>query len=608
MATPTFIGPPPGPSAAGDAHQAAHALDEEVVAGAVAVGPGLAEAGDRAVDEPFVLLRQPRVVEPVPRERSDLVIFDEHIGARGQPAHQFLAFGTREIDGDRLLARLAQAKYAESPLRSSTQGGPQPRVSSPVPGRSTLITSAPRSASVWLAQGPARTRQDRGPAGATGRRSWAYIMRQSDTVGPPLCFGRVFPLGGAGVDRGSRDCGPGGGGGGLRSRRRHPCRSPRAPRAEERSRRRRARRRCGAHPAHAAPGDRSRHLHRQPHLPQVRAPRATSSGWWTAGAPDPGGPLHRSRPLRRGVPRRCHQARVRHLGARGRSSHGRRVLRVQPARRARRRGAGRDGPDPQRGHARGPGRGNWARVHRSAAQGHGWWWSSAAGPAGLATALRLKNAGLTFRVLEQGTLGGTVANYPRQKVVMTEAVELPSSGGFGRGGSARRSCSPPGSRRSRKASVRIEEGVRSSVSRARTAPSGCRPTRDTVDARKVVLATGREARRASSASPARAAQGHLPPDRRRSSTGARGAGGGRRRLGAGGRHPARGAGERQGEHLVSRRRASPSAARRTAKRIAELVCRAPGPRPDESRRSPSPAGRGACSRWPAHRWRCATTT
>ena len=41
-----------------------------------------------------------------------------------------------------------------------------------------------------------------------------------------------------------------------------------------------------------------------------------------------------------------------------------------------------------------------------------------AGPAGLAAALGLRAAGRSFRVLEQGTLGGTIANYPRQKVVM----------------------------------------------------------------------------------------------------------------------------------------------------------------------------------------------
>ncbi len=58
------------------------------------------------------------------------------------------------------LLRLAQVKYAasRSPLGPWNQGGPKLRVSSPVPGRSTLMTSAPRSARSWVAQGPASTR------------------------------------------------------------------------------------------------------------------------------------------------------------------------------------------------------------------------------------------------------------------------------------------------------------------------------------------------------------------------------------------------------------------------------------------------------------------
>ena len=36
---------------AGDAHQAAHRLDHEIVGGRVALRPGLAEAGDRAIDD-----------------------------------------------------------------------------------------------------------------------------------------------------------------------------------------------------------------------------------------------------------------------------------------------------------------------------------------------------------------------------------------------------------------------------------------------------------------------------------------------------------------------------------------------------------------------------
>src|SRR5712692_5716936 len=60
------------------------------------------------------------------------------------------------------LPRLAEVKYAESlvsrPCRSLTHGGPKARESSPLPGRSTLMTSAPRSARDCAAHGPASTR------------------------------------------------------------------------------------------------------------------------------------------------------------------------------------------------------------------------------------------------------------------------------------------------------------------------------------------------------------------------------------------------------------------------------------------------------------------
>jgi thioredoxin reductase/ferredoxin len=53
------------------------------------------------------------------------------------------------------------------------------------------------------------------------------------------------------------------------------------------------------------------------------------------------------------------------------------------------------------------------------------------GPAGLATAVGCRAAGLTYALLEQDTVGGTVAHYPRQKLVMTETVDLPYYGKFG---------------------------------------------------------------------------------------------------------------------------------------------------------------------------------
>jgi thioredoxin reductase (NADPH) len=51
-----------------------------------------------------------------------------------------------------------------------------------------------------------------------------------------------------------------------------------------------------------------------------------------------------------------------------------------------------------------------------------------AGPAGLAASLSAKQHGLKFRTVEQESLGGTVAHYPRGKVVMTAPVDLPGYG------------------------------------------------------------------------------------------------------------------------------------------------------------------------------------
>ena len=42
--------------------------------------------------------------------------------------------------------------------RSDSNDGSHARLSSPLPGRSSLMTSAPKSASSWAAHGPASTR------------------------------------------------------------------------------------------------------------------------------------------------------------------------------------------------------------------------------------------------------------------------------------------------------------------------------------------------------------------------------------------------------------------------------------------------------------------
>lgn len=51
-----------------------------------------------------------------------------------------------------------------------------------------------------------------------------------------------------------------------------------------------------------------------------------------------------------------------------------------------------------------------------------------AGPAGIAATLAAKELGLTYITLDQDSLGGTVFQYPRGKIVMTQPVDLPIVG------------------------------------------------------------------------------------------------------------------------------------------------------------------------------------
>lgn len=54
------------------------------------------------------------------------------------------------------------------------------------------------------------------------------------------------------------------------------------------------------------------------------------------------------------------------------------------------------------------------------------------GPAGLAAAVKCVEEGLTFELLEQYALGGSVMHYPRRKLVFTEVIKLPIVGRFGK--------------------------------------------------------------------------------------------------------------------------------------------------------------------------------
>ena len=53
-----------------------------------------------------------------------------------------------------------------------------------------------------------------------------------------------------------------------------------------------------------------------------------------------------------------------------------------------------------------------------------------AGPAGLSAALAAIEKNLKYLLLEQDTIGGTIAHYPRGKIIMTQAARLPLVGKF----------------------------------------------------------------------------------------------------------------------------------------------------------------------------------
>ncbi|MDQ3262734.1 MAG: NAD(P)-binding domain-containing protein [Myxococcota bacterium] len=114
-----------------------------------------------------------------------------------------------------------------------------------------------------------------------------------------------------------------------------------------------------------------------------------------------------------------------------------------------------------------------------------------AGPAGLATALACREQGLSFRVLEQETVGGTIAHYPRQKVVMTETVHLPLYGKFGKRLISKEELLHTWTKAIARGQVKVEEGTQVTALEGGDGAFTLLTSRGPVGARKVVLAAGR---------------------------------------------------------------------------------------------------------------------
>jgi thioredoxin reductase len=114
-----------------------------------------------------------------------------------------------------------------------------------------------------------------------------------------------------------------------------------------------------------------------------------------------------------------------------------------------------------------------------------------AGPAGLATALGLKSRGIGYRLLEQDTVGGSVAHYPRRKVAMTEPVELPLVGKFGKKLISKEELLAGWSRIIDKTGLEVAQGVKVEAIEGEDGRFQVVTAQGRVEAAKVVLAIGR---------------------------------------------------------------------------------------------------------------------
>ncbi len=115
-----------------------------------------------------------------------------------------------------------------------------------------------------------------------------------------------------------------------------------------------------------------------------------------------------------------------------------------------------------------------------------------AGPAGIACSLRAKELGLAFTTLEQDELGGTVAKYPRRKLVMTQPVDLPLVGRLSRTSYSKEELIELWQRVSAEFELPINHGEQfTRVEQLEGGTLRVHTQRGHIDARSVVLALGR---------------------------------------------------------------------------------------------------------------------
>jgi thioredoxin reductase/NAD-dependent dihydropyrimidine dehydrogenase PreA subunit len=114
-----------------------------------------------------------------------------------------------------------------------------------------------------------------------------------------------------------------------------------------------------------------------------------------------------------------------------------------------------------------------------------------AGPAGLGATLACVERGASYALLEQETFGGTVAHYPRQKLVLTEPIEVPLFGKIHRAEMTKEELLDLWRRVVQEARIEVSEGARCTGLDGEDGAFVIHTSAGDVAARKVILAIGR---------------------------------------------------------------------------------------------------------------------
>ena len=174
--------------------QAVHRLGHHTKAGLAAVRSGLTVTTDPPHDQLRVAHDQHLGRQAKTFQRAGTDVFDQHVAFISQLAHDVLRGGAFQIQTTERLLRASTCHLTEvlSFRKHHWRSG------SPAPGGSILITSAPDSASVLAANGPAIN----WPGSSTRRpASGPSDAAALETVGSGVDVGMVA-LEGSGIDQG----------------------------------------------------------------------------------------------------------------------------------------------------------------------------------------------------------------------------------------------------------------------------------------------------------------------------------------------------------------------------------------------------------------------